>query len=156
MNHDDQSNEFHRLPSVTSMTVNQIDSTTTDEANGSFEDEDDDVDIDQTDHQYQSQSSHSLTAHVLYDFNSKHKEPSSFVANEICSFLGHGINGSQYVNATSISTGECVNILENDHGDGWTRIKKLDGSTGFVPSSYLRLDSQFLPTSSYPIESGRF
>lgn len=71
MNHDDQSNEFHRLPSVTSMTVHQIDSTATDEANGSFEDEDDDDDIDQSDHQYQSQSSNSLTAHVLYDFNSK-------------------------------------------------------------------------------------
>lgn len=71
-------------------------------------------------------------------------------------FSGQGINGSQYVNATSISTGECVNILEDDHGDGWTRIKKLDGSTGFVPSSYLRLDSQVLSTSSYPIESGRF
>lgn len=75
-------------------------------------------------------------------------------------YLGHGMNGSQYVNAASIYTGECVDILEDDHGDGWTRIKKLDGSTGFVPSSYLRIESQILPpiasSSSQEIESGRF
>ncbi len=52
------------------------------------------------------------------------------------------------MNSASIYNGECVNILEEDHGDGWTRIQKVDGSTGFVPSSYLRIDSQ--------IESGRF
>jgi uncharacterized protein YgiM (DUF1202 family) len=52
------------------------------------------------------------------------------------------------VNATSINSGECVDILDEDHGDGWTRIQKRDGSTGFVPSSYLRIDPQ--------IESGRF
>jgi uncharacterized protein YgiM (DUF1202 family) len=56
------------------------------------------------------------------------------------------------VNAASIFAGECVDILEDDQGDGWTRIQKSDGSTGFVPSTYLRLDSQKLPT----IDSGRF
>lgn len=75
-------------------------------------------------------------------------------------FLGNGMNGSQYVNAASIYAGECVDILEDDHGDGWTRIKKLDGSAGFVPSTYLRIDSQILPTSSssssQDIQSGRF
>jgi len=70
--------------------------------------------------------------------------------------LGQGINGSQYVNSASIYAGEWVDILEDDHGDGWTRIKKLNGSTGFVPSSYLRIDSQILLNSSDQIESGRF
>ncbi|CAF1562673.1 unnamed protein product, partial [Adineta ricciae] len=69
---------------------------------------------------------------------------------------GQGSNGCQYVNAASISVGECVDILEDDHGDGWTRIQKSDGSSGFVPSSYLRNDSEIPPTSSQPIESGRF
>ena len=52
--------------------------------------------------------------------------------------------------------GECVDILEDDHGDGWTRIQKLDGSAGFVPSSYLRIDSQMHSTTFDQIESGRF
>lgn len=60
------------------------------------------------------------------------------------------------MNAALISAGECIDILEDDHGDGWTRIQKLDGSTGFVPSSYLRIDSQIFSTPSNQIESGRF
>lgn len=66
------------------------------------------------------------------------------------------MNSSQYANAVSISTGEYVDILEDDHGDGWTRIKKFDGLTGFVPSSYLRLDQDNLSSSLPAIESGRF
>jgi hypothetical protein len=69
---------------------------------------------------------------------------------------GQGVNGSQYVNSVAIYVGECVDILEDDQGDGWTRIQKLDSTTGFVPSSYLRIDSQKLPTSSHQIDSGRF
>ncbi len=60
------------------------------------------------------------------------------------------------MNAAAIYVGECVDILEDDQGDGWTRIQKLDGSTGFVPSSYLRTDSQKLPISPHQIDSGRF
>ncbi|CAF5175950.1 unnamed protein product, partial [Rotaria sp. Silwood1] len=36
----------------------------------------------------------------------------------------HGLNGCQYVNAASIFVGEYVDILEDDQGDGWTRIQK--------------------------------
>lgn len=57
----DQSNEFHRLPSVT---VHQID-TTNQDANGSFEDEDED--IDQIDSQYQQENYNK--AYALYEFN---------------------------------------------------------------------------------------
>ena len=66
------------------------------------------------------------------------------------------MNGCQYVNAAAIYVGECVDILEEDQGDGWTRIQKPDGSNGFVPSSYLRIDPPQLPIASHPIESGRF
>ncbi|CAF0722039.1 unnamed protein product [Adineta ricciae] len=114
----DQTNEFHCLPSITSMTVHQID-TPTRESNGSFEDEDADQDqIDNQDFEQTNQENY-IKAYALYDFN------------------GQGSNGCQYVNAASISVGECVDILEDDHGDGWTRIQKSDGSSGFVPSSYL-------------------
>jgi hypothetical protein len=69
----DQSNEFHCLPSITSMTVHQIE-TTNHEPNGSFEDED----TDQTDSQYQEQSNkgNSMKAYVLYDFNGERMKTS--------------------------------------------------------------------------------
>jgi uncharacterized protein YgiM (DUF1202 family) len=67
--------------------------------------------------------------------------------------VGHGI---QYANAASLHAGECVDILEVDQGDGWTRIQKGDSSTGFVPSTYLRSDSSIFPTKLCQIESGRF
>lgn len=55
-------------------------------------------------------------------------------------FLGRGSDGCEYVNAASIDANECVTVLEEDQGDGWTRIEKFDGTTGFVPSSYLRFE----------------
>ncbi|KAK7504998.1 hypothetical protein BaRGS_00003568, partial [Batillaria attramentaria] len=33
---------------------------------------------------------------------------------------------------------EEMQILEEDQGDGWTRVRKNDGSEGFVPSSYVQ------------------
>lgn len=33
---------------------------------------------------------------------------------------------------------EEMQILEEDQGDGWTRVRKHDGSEGFVPSSYIQ------------------
>ncbi|CAF0920374.1 unnamed protein product [Adineta steineri] len=144
--------EFHRLPSVTSITLHQnnmtakisSDTITVDEHNGSFEDESIDDEnsnaIDHSDSLYQPPNNGGTTvkAYALYDFN------------------GHGNNGCQYVNAAAISVGECVEILEDDQGDGWTRIQKIDGITGFVPSSYLRIDSQKLPRTPHQVDSGRF
>ncbi|CAF4497449.1 unnamed protein product [Rotaria sp. Silwood1] len=145
------SHDYHRLPSITSMTLNQNDTTNisthtlnNDEHNGSFEDEDIDDEqlhsVDHPDSQYQQQLNGGtiIKAYALYDFN------------------GHGLNGCQYVNAASIFVGEYVDILEDDQGDGWTRIQKQDGSSGFVPSSYLRIESQQHTTSSHQIDSGRF
>ena len=122
-----------------------------DDQNGSFED--DDIEHDQSiTTEYQSvRREPSIKAYALYDFNGE----SIPDAKNLCyaTFLGHGIDGCQYANAATISTGECVTILEDDQGDGWTRIEKINGSTGFVPSSYLRIDSQFLSTQ---FESNRF
>lgn len=67
--------------------------------------------------------------------------------------LGLGVDGCQYVNATSIRAGEYVFVLENDQGDGWTRIEKEDGASGFVPSSYIRLEST---TVTLKLQSNRF
>lgn len=32
---------------------------------------------------------------------------------------------------------EEMQILEQDQGDGWTRVRKTDGDEGFVPTSYI-------------------
>lgn len=145
------SNEYHCLPSVTSLildpTARTADLEQQDDPNGSFEDDDQSITT-----EYQSLPREPSTkAYALYDFNGEN------ISDEknLCyvTFLGHGIDGCQYANAATISTGECVTILEDDQGDGWTRIEKINGSTGFVPSSYLRLDSQLL---SAPFESNRF
>lgn len=37
-----------------------------------------------------------------------------------------------------MSENEEMQILEEDQGDGWTRVRKSDGSEGFVPSSYIQ------------------
>jgi len=29
-------------------------------------------------------------------------------------------------------------VLEQDQGDGWTRVRKNDGAEGFVPTSYVQ------------------
>lgn len=99
------SNEYHCLPSVASLTIDQ-----TDEQNGSFEDDDLDRKA-------------SRKAFALYRFT------------------GQSADGCEYVNAVTIDADECVKILEDDQGDGWTRIEKFDGTNGFVPSSYLRIES---------------
>ncbi|XP_076436694.1 formin-binding protein 1-like [Babylonia areolata] len=44
------------------------------------------------------------------------------------------------MNEESVSMGENeeMEILEGDQGDGWTRVRKSDGTEGFVPSSYIQ------------------
>jgi hypothetical protein len=34
--------------------------------------------------------------------------------------------------------GEEMFVLEQDQGDGWTRVRKHDNSEGFVPTSYIQ------------------
>ncbi|CAL1536728.1 unnamed protein product [Lymnaea stagnalis] len=45
----------------------------------------------------------------------------------------------QAVNEGSVNMGENeeMQILEQDQGDGWTRVRKTDGLEGFVPTSYI-------------------
>lgn len=37
----------------------------------------------------------------------------------------------------SVNSGEELEIIEGDAGDGWTLVKNKQGQEGFVPSSYL-------------------
>ena len=36
-----------------------------------------------------------------------------------------------------MSENEEMYVLEQDQGDGWTRVRREDGSEGFVPTSYV-------------------
>lgn len=153
------SNEFHRVHPTDSNT--KLSSNTfidDDDPNGSFEDEENDDEHSQpVDHPNgQTPQGTIIKAHALYDFTGINNRNFFFIRKRSCMYLGHGSNGCQYVNAVTIHVGECIDILEDDQGDGWTRIQKPDGSTGFVPSSYLRIDSPKLPNSSQKIDSGRF
>ncbi|XP_070177040.1 formin-binding protein 1-like isoform X2 [Littorina saxatilis] len=40
--------------------------------------------------------------------------------------------------SVAMSENEEMQILEEDQGDGWTRVRKSDGGEGFVPSSYIQ------------------
>jgi hypothetical protein len=152
--------EFHRIHQI-DPTIKIISSNPAinDDHNCSFEDEENDDEHSQPVDHPDSQTNGGgmiIKAYALYDFNGKQISFFILRCSNRYSSLGHGNNGSQYVNAVTISVGEYVDILEDDQGDGWTRIQKADGSTGFVPSSYLRIDSQKLPISSQKIDSGRF
>ena len=44
------------------------------------------------------------------------------------------------VNSLSMEVGDVLDIMEEDTGDGWTRVRKGDNE-GFVPTTYLEFDS---------------
>uniref|UniRef100_A0A6J0CQS9 Thyroid hormone receptor interactor 10 n=1 Tax=Peromyscus maniculatus bairdii TaxID=230844 RepID=A0A6J0CQS9_PERMB len=39
----------------------------------------------------------------------------------------------------SMSEGEDLSLMEEDKGDGWTRVRRKQGGEGYVPTSYLRV-----------------
>uniref|UniRef100_A0AAY5EVC5 Thyroid hormone receptor interactor 10 n=1 Tax=Electrophorus electricus TaxID=8005 RepID=A0AAY5EVC5_ELEEL len=39
----------------------------------------------------------------------------------------------------SIQLGEQLSILDEDHGDGWVRVRKNSGDEGYVPASYIKI-----------------
>lgn len=39
--------------------------------------------------------------------------------------------------AISMGAGEHLAVIEKDQGDGWTRVRRMDGEDGFVPTSYI-------------------
>ena len=41
--------------------------------------------------------------------------------------------------AIHITEGEQMQVIEQDVGDGWTRVRKNNGDEGFVPTSYVQV-----------------
>lgn len=40
----------------------------------------------------------------------------------------------------SMEFGQKFTIIEHDRGDGWTQVRAVDGSLGFIPTSYIQID----------------
>ncbi|XP_078091185.1 cdc42-interacting protein 4 homolog isoform X2 [Mustelus asterias] len=38
-----------------------------------------------------------------------------------------------------MAEGEVLHLIEEDKGDGWTRVRRSDGEEGYVPTSYVRI-----------------
>ncbi|PIO39479.1 hypothetical protein AB205_0071730, partial [Aquarana catesbeiana] len=39
----------------------------------------------------------------------------------------------------SVSEGEILKVIEEDKGDGWTRIRRSEEEEGYVPTSYIEV-----------------
>lgn len=42
--------------------------------------------------------------------------------------------------ALSMVAGEQFDIIERDQGDGWTHVRRTNGETGFIPTSYIEIN----------------
>lgn len=40
-------------------------------------------------------------------------------------------------NLLNMAEGEVLDIIEEDSGDGWTRVRRSDNTEGYVPTSYI-------------------
>ncbi|XP_038627789.1 cdc42-interacting protein 4 isoform X1 [Tachyglossus aculeatus] len=57
--------------------------------------------------------------------------------------IGHCIAVYQFEGSSegtiSMTEGEELSLMEEDKGDGWTRVRRKQGGEGYVPTSYLRV-----------------
>uniref|UniRef100_A0A4W4H2P7 Formin binding protein 1a n=1 Tax=Electrophorus electricus TaxID=8005 RepID=A0A4W4H2P7_ELEEL len=47
--------------------------------------------------------------------------------------------GSQNEGTISMAEGEMLYVIEEDKGDGWTRVRRSEDEEGYVPTSYIKL-----------------
>lgn len=60
---------------------------------------------------------------------------------KLCVFVSVGQNEG----TISMAEGEMLYVIEEDKGDGWTRVRKNEDEEGYVPTSYIKL---FLDTNA--------
>ena len=39
----------------------------------------------------------------------------------------------------SMAEGEVLDVVEEDKGDGWTRVRRANGDEGYIPTSYVSI-----------------
>lgn len=50
------------------------------------------------------------------------------------------VSCAQNEGSIEMEEGEEFHVIEEDQGDGWTRVRKMNGDEGFVPTSYIEID----------------
>ncbi|XP_076977039.1 cdc42-interacting protein 4 isoform X2 [Tamandua tetradactyla] len=62
---------------------------------------------------------------------------------ELASPIGHCVAIYHFEGSSegtiSMAEGESLSLMEEDKGDGWTRVRRKQGGEGYVPTSYLRV-----------------
>lgn len=50
----------------------------------------------------------------------------------------------------SMQEGEVLAVVEEDKGDGWTRVRRSNGDEGYIPTSYATINLNKWPTATLP------
>lgn len=74
-------------------------------------------------------------APIYTEFDEDFEEPASPIGQ--CVAIYHFEGSSE--GTVSMSEGEDLSLMEEDKGDGWTRVRRKEGGEGYVPTSYLRV-----------------
>ncbi|CAO2640985.1 Cdc42-interacting protein 4 [Lemmus lemmus] len=72
---------------------------------------------------------------IYTEFDEDFEEPASPIGQ--CVAIYHFEGSSE--GTISMSEGEDLSLMEEDKGDGWTRVRRKQGGEGYVPTSYLQV-----------------
>ncbi|KAM9245313.1 cdc42-interacting protein 4 isoform 2-T2 [Dugong dugon] len=72
---------------------------------------------------------------IYTEFDEDFEEPASPIGH--CVAIYHFEGSSE--GTISMAEGEDLSLMEEDKGDGWTRVRRKQGGEGYVPTSYLRV-----------------
>lgn len=74
-------------------------------------------------------------APIYTEFDEDFEEPAPPIGH--CVAIYHFEGSSE--GTISMAEGEDLSLMEEDKGDGWTRVRRKQGGEGYVPTSYLRV-----------------
>ncbi|XP_036027248.1 cdc42-interacting protein 4 isoform X1 [Onychomys torridus] len=72
---------------------------------------------------------------IYTEFDEDFEEPASPIGQCVAIYQFEGSSEG----TISMSEGEDLSLMEEDKGDGWTRVRRKQGGEGYVPTSYLRV-----------------
>uniref|UniRef100_A0A8C6R6I2 Thyroid hormone receptor interactor 10 n=1 Tax=Nannospalax galili TaxID=1026970 RepID=A0A8C6R6I2_NANGA len=72
---------------------------------------------------------------IYTEFDEDFEEPASPIGQCVAIYQFEGSSEG----TISMSEGEDLSLMEEDKGDGWTRVRRKQGGEGYVPTSYLQV-----------------
>lgn len=66
-------------------------------------------------------------SNIKLDYNKKKKKKNAFC-----------VSGASE-GTISMEEGEVLAVVEEDKGDGWTRVRRQNGDEGYIPTSYVTI-----------------